>query len=821
MTNIGLLFNDVSWYFISYFHSHTIQIDLVPFLLNLIPFSIWVFSIILFSVKILNQYVLNFKYRAKTLTVIIIFSIACIFLFLSAVHYASEIFSLGTVSHIYTFIVQIIVFDFVMLCLIHTESKGLSLFFSGIIVLIAGDFFIVYSVISQTSVLYAYGVLLWFLGLLISMFGVLTIFTKADYDIENWLRRDNTIKSKIVFWCFAMSIVSFLLCFVIAYSFSIISRQEFLGLPLFIMIYSNIVIILFSYLGKYFEIPFRQISANIKALMLDDKKLQSNSNFSVEEFIFLQKFITDAFTYRKEKEQENITLERERAKSELERVQTLVALKEEQIKNEAFRVTAIGQESFRAAIGQMVHDIQSPLSSLSTIVAEQSGNLPENTRITLRNATNRIADIANNMLSKYENKNIVISENTPQLVSLALLHVISEKRYEYSKLNVNFEINIEQRAYFVFIKINPSDFKRMISNIINNAVEALKNKPEGKVEIELCIAQDHAVIFIRDNGYGMPQHIVDKFYKGIAVTEGKEKGHGLGLSQVRETVATYDGKCKIYVTENEGTELVIRFPLVPTPAWIASEIKLTRDDTVIVLDDDESTHGAWKNKFKSILEKSPSLQVKYFMYGREVVEYISGLNDEQKENIFLLTDYELLNQDMNGLDVVKDTGMRRALLVTSHASSPEIQEKVFQSGIKALPKELTHALTITVDKKIPKGSRVVDMVWVEDLREFVDDMVREYYGHIKVDVYYEPISFMEDVRQYPLDTRFILDTNYCTEEGKAYVLDGFAIAKKLHEMGYTKLILFAGEAVKPEKIPPYLTVVLKNDLERRKNLDKI
>jgi hypothetical protein len=270
-----------------------------------------------------------------------------------------------------------------------------------------------------------------------------------------------------------------------------------------------------------------------------------------------------------------------------------------------------------------------------------------------------------------------------------------------------------------------------------------------------------------------------------------------------------------------GTEIVLRFPLVPTPLWVASEIKLTKDDTVVVLDDDSSIHDAWKNKFKSILVQFPTLQVKYFTYAKEAIEYINSLNNEQKENVFLLTDYELLNQDMNGLDVVKAVDIQRALLVTSHAASPEIQEKVLQSGIRAIPKELTHAVSILVDKKILKHSRMVDMVWVEDQKEFVDDMIREFYNHIKVDVYYEPNGFMEDIHQYPSDTRFILDTNYYTEAGKAYLLDGFAIAKKLHEMGYTKLILFAGEAVKPEKIPPYLTVVLKNDLERRKNLDKI
>ena len=97
-------------------------------------------------------------------------------------------------------------------------------------------------------------------------------------------------------------------------------------------------------------------------------------------------------------------------------------------------------------------------------------------------------------------------------------------------------------------------------------------------------------------------------------------------------------------------------------------------------------------------------------------------------------------------------------------------------------------------------------------------MVREYYSHITVDVYYDPDSFLADLEQYPLATRFILDTNYGAD-GVAYVDNGFTLAKKLYEMGYTKLILFAGALLPEAQIPPYLVVVYKDNMEKRKILN--
>lgn len=807
ITNIGIATSDVLWYGSTYLSVNSFHEKLVPFIADLVPFYIWTTSLIIFLWKVLNKFVFHNKSWLKIFLGFAIVNFIILSLFLSSIH--TQYTSSSSVMQIIIFISYLIVFDFAALSLIYTESFGLLLFLSGIIILISGDFFLlsgnvsIYSTTSHSSDLRSNGELLFLLGVLLDLAGISMMMYQGDNDISKWFRRDTAIKSKLAFWCFGGGIVSFLLFFIIAYIFSAISREVFLGLPLFIMIYSVVVIIFSLYMGEYFEAPFKQIAGNIKLLMLGDKNNGINSSFSTEEFVFLQKFILDAFKDKDEKD----TAQREA----------------EQLKfaNEKQQVVFIEQEKFKTSLGQMLHDIQSPLSSLSTIVAEQSASLPETTRITLRNATNRIGDIANNMLNQFDSDVIVEAKSTELLVSLALLQIMSEKRYEYHKTKVTFEIEIKPSANFAFIKINPDDFKRMISNIINNAVEALKDKVDGRVNIKLNATPENIVVFIKDNGYGMPQHIIEKFEAGIAVTEGKENGHGIGLTQIRDTIDKYDGTCSVFADEGVGTEIVVRFPLIPAPHWIASEINLAIDDVVVILDDDSSIHGAWKSKFAPLLEKYPTVQTKYCNFGKDIITYINNLNTEQKSHIFLLTDYELLNQGINGLDVVKSTGIKRAILVTSHSANLQIQAQVIQSGIKILAKELTSAVTINVDKKIPKHSRIVDMVWVEDQKEFVDDMVREYYGDIKVDVYYDPESFLADVEQYSLNTRFILDTYYYTPAGKPYLLDGFAVAQKLHEMGYSTLILFSGQEVAIERKPHYLKVILKNDLINRKNLHKV
>jgi hypothetical protein len=113
------------------------------------------------------------------------------------------------------------------------------------------------------------------------------------------------------------------------------------------------------------------------------------------------------------------------------------------------------------------------------------------------------------------------------------------------------------------------------------------------------------------------------------------------------------------------------------------------------------------------------------------------------------------------------------------------------------------------------------MVWVEDQEWFSTDMINNYYADLKVDTYANPEIFLQEVAQYPLDTRIILDTYYFTKEKVPFILDGFKLAEILHQNGYTNLVLFSGDVITDRVIPNYLKVVLKNDPVKKSQLNSL
>lgn len=345
------------------------------------------------------------------------------------------------------------------------------------------------------------------------------------------------------------------------------------------------------------------------------------------------------------------------------------------------------QNTFKKILDQAVHDIRSPLASLM-IVANYTKNIPQDFCAVISGASRRINDIANNLLQKYKSidgleKNDVFTESRGTFqVLLALYEIISEKKYEFHDQPVEFQITHSAAGYSVHIYAEEAFFKRMISNLINNAVEAFEKKP-GVVSVSLDCSHDDVTITLKDNGKGIAPPVLDKIRNNIPVTEGKSCGHGIGFIQVGETLRRNKGTMEISSTVGAGTSITLTLPKRQSPKWVAEKITLNQEDIILILDDDASIHKAWDLRLK---DKAPANLTHHFSDGAKLLGFVEKFTPEQKEKTFLLADYELLYQDLNGLEVIEKSQLKRTVLVTSHYANSEVLEHLKKTSAKLLPK---------------------------------------------------------------------------------------------------------------------------------------
>ena len=104
------------------------------------------------------------------------------------------------------------------------------------------------------------------------------------------------------------------------------------------------------------------------------------------------------------------------------------------------------------------------------------------------------------------------------------------------------------------IFINPSDFKRVLSNLLDNAVEACDGK--GSVKVILSNVDDKVEILVSDSGSGIADDVIVRLFKPGA-TFGKPDGKGLGLVHAKATIEAASGKIGIFSRLGIGTEIKI------------------------------------------------------------------------------------------------------------------------------------------------------------------------------------------------------------------------------------------------------------------------
>lgn len=664
-------------------------------------------------------------------------------------------------------------------CITTSKNKGFSYLAVGFFVSTITETILSIGINSQN---YGTGSIVesgWVMGKLLMLSGVVILAkSKSFKSVDQWLSPPDSIRAQTSYWLFIISMVLvavFLLLvkliFPNVFSFN---KQLLPILPAVLIIYTVFAAILCNLAAKKFAHPFQKFQDMIDSFQGARKSDVStkNENLCLAEFRQLQDFLEHTFS----------------------------ALQE---KNESEKsCNALAAQVSLAS--QVAHDIRSPLASL-LMIAKKCTDIPEEQRIAIREATTNISDIANNLLSKYKKTEQVatLEERQPILASLLLLQILTDKKYQYQNLPVKFACEFSENSHFVFINAQATSFKRMVSNLINNAVEALEGKA-GEIKLHLCV-DEQVKIIIEDNGKGMPEEIVNKIANNMKVVSNKKDGHGIGLVQICETLRNNEGQMSIDSKVGVGTKITLMFSKVNSPSWIADQIELHKGGIAVILDDDSSIHKAWEVKFKSHIAAEDCVQVQHFTMATDAVNFINAT--EFKNKTLLLSDYELLGQGTNGLDVIAQTKIPHSILVTSHHADKTVQELAAKAGIKILPKQLASDIRVVLKTEVSNiAHKKIDIVIIDDDKMLLNALGSFFRGKI-TDKYSNPFAFLENLAQYSKDTIIFMDHDMGCE------MDGFALAAKLHEAGYTQLYMLSGMSFAEQELPHYLKAIMKTDLD--------
>lgn len=357
------------------------------------------------------------------------------------------------------------------------------------------------------------------------------------------------------------------------------------------------------------------------------------------------------------------------------------------------RDAVIQQSKFKVA-QQVAHDIRSPLGVLKTIRPEIN-ILSEDVRRIIQLSLNRIEEITLNLLKMNENGEVVEKEVKEEELLSLLENVLIEKRIEYRNIP-DLEINdtFNSKSYGLFSYVSRSFLKRIISNMINNSVEAT-GRESCSIEVSLFQQMEWNVIKVKDNGTGIAEANMPKlFQKGFTT---KISGNGLGLSSAKEELEKVGGRIEILSLSREGTVVNIFLPRVVPSLLFVRSIDIYNYNKIIILDDDSSIHELWNKKFRG-----SDIVVEHFYSSKEFLCQYENLN----ESTLLLSDFELIGDSLDGLDVIERfKHCKHSILVTARSEELEIQERCIDLSISCMSKTLINYISL---RKIKPRAILID-----------------------------------------------------------------------------------------------------------------
>ncbi len=124
----------------------------------------------------------------------------------------------------------------------------------------------------------------------------------------------------------------------------------------------------------------------------------------------------------------------------------------------------------------------------------------------------------------------------------------------------NIKIEYKYTKEDVVAEIDPDLIKRMILNLLKNALHAMPEGGELGIDLSWKMLQNMMTVKIKDSGIGISEAERGRIFNPFYTTD--SKGTGLGLAIVKRVVDVHRGVLKLNSETGKGTEFVIQLPLI-------------------------------------------------------------------------------------------------------------------------------------------------------------------------------------------------------------------------------------------------------------------
>jgi two-component system, NtrC family, nitrogen regulation sensor histidine kinase NtrY len=215
------------------------------------------------------------------------------------------------------------------------------------------------------------------------------------------------------------------------------------------------------------------------------------------------------------------------------------------------------EQAWREMAKQVAHEIKNPLTPMRLSVQSFQRKFDPND------------PDAHKKIDEYS-KTLIQQIDTMSSIASAFSNFAKMPAQKNETLNVvevvDLALDIFTEDYLTFkcdkkeiiAKLDRTQLIRIITNLVKNAIQAISENENPKVDIELMDDNKNVIITVSDNGHGITEENIPKVFEPKFTT--KTSGMGLGLAMIKNIIETYKGSINFTSTEEEGTTFKVTLP---------------------------------------------------------------------------------------------------------------------------------------------------------------------------------------------------------------------------------------------------------------------
>ena len=215
------------------------------------------------------------------------------------------------------------------------------------------------------------------------------------------------------------------------------------------------------------------------------------------------------------------------------------------------------KQAWREMAKQVAHEIKNPLTPM---------------RLTIQSFEHRFDPEDPDIKQKLKEFSLSLIQQIDTMSSIAtafssFAQMPSQKRVQLNVVDeVKLALDIFQEDYIdyeystdkIIAKLDKIQLTRIMTNLITNAIQAVKNKATPKILVIVKELEETVIIEVIDNGNGIADEDKKKIFEPRFTT--KSSGMGLGLPMIKNIVEAYEGTISFESEINNKTVFKVTLP---------------------------------------------------------------------------------------------------------------------------------------------------------------------------------------------------------------------------------------------------------------------